>query len=72
VSAKEPEKHLGKEVKVPGYLITTRPVYTVKNETMYFYTFIDAVIDWLHNVFFPQVANCNNANGKGFYSMKVK
>ena len=45
--ADEIEKHLGKEVNVLGYLITTKPVRTIKNETMYFHTFIDAKGDWL-------------------------
>ncbi len=57
---------------VPGYLITTKPVHTIKNETMYLHTFIDAAGDWLDTVFFPQVANYSNVNGKGFYSMKGK
>jgi DNA polymerase-3 subunit alpha len=39
---------------------------------MYFHTFIDAAGDWLDTVFFPQVANYSNVNGKGFYSMKGK
>ncbi|MEJ7829007.1 MAG: DNA polymerase III subunit alpha [Segetibacter sp.] len=70
--ADEIEKQLGKEVNVLGYLITTKPVHTVKNETMYFHTFIDAKGDWLDTVFFPQTANRYNIIGKGFYSMKGK
>ncbi len=42
--AGEIEKHLGKEVNVLGYLITTKPVRTIKNDTMYFHTFIDAKV----------------------------
>jgi hypothetical protein len=37
--AKEIKKHLGNEVNELGYLITTKPVHTIKNETMYFHTF---------------------------------
>jgi DNA polymerase-3 subunit alpha len=66
------KKCLGKEVTVLGYLITTKPVRTVKNETMYFHTFIDAEGDWLDCVFFPGVATYYPVSGKGFYSMKGK
>ncbi|HRI20246.1 MAG TPA: PHP domain-containing protein, partial [Panacibacter sp.] len=64
------EKYLGKEVQVLGYLITSKPAHTIKNETMYFHTFIDAAGDWLDTVFFPQVARFGNVTGKGFYAMK--
>ena len=47
VPADEIEKHLGKEVNVLGYLITTKPVQTIKKEMKYFHTFIDANDDWL-------------------------
>jgi hypothetical protein len=70
--ADEIEKHLGKEVNVLGYLITTKPVPTIKNDTMYFHTFIDAKGDWLDTVFFPQTAIRYNITGKGFYSMTGK
>ena len=70
--ARDLKKSLGKEVTVLGYLITTKPVRTVKNETMYFHTFIDAEGDWLDCVFFPGVATYYPVSGKGFYSMKGK
>jgi len=54
--ADEIQKHLGKEVDVLGYLITTKPVRTIKGDTMYFHTFIEAKGDWLDAVFFPQTA----------------
>jgi DNA polymerase III alpha subunit len=70
--ANEIEKHLGKEVNVLGYLITTKPVRTIKNDTMYFHTFIDANGDWLDAVCFPQIAIHYPVNGKGFYGIKGK
>ncbi len=70
--ANEIEKHLGKEVNVLGYLVTTKPVRTIRNDTMYFHTFIDAKGDWLDAVFFPQTAIRYPVTGKGFYSMKGK
>jgi DNA polymerase-3 subunit alpha len=68
----EIERHLGKQVNVLGYLITSKPVHTVKNETMYFHTFIDAGGDWLDTIFFPPVARKSPVTGTGFYSMKGK
>jgi DNA polymerase-3 subunit alpha len=65
-------QHLGKQVTVLGYLVASKAVGTVKNETMYFHTFIDAAGDWLDTVFFPQVADYHNVTGKGFYSMTGK
>ena len=70
--ASEIESLAGQEVEVLGYLITSKPVHTVKNETMYFHTFIDAAGDWLDTVFFPAVATRYPITGRGFYSMKGK
>ncbi|HVK98009.1 MAG TPA: hypothetical protein VM368_09330, partial [Flavisolibacter sp.] len=72
VPANEIERFLGKEVKVLGYLVTSKPVFTIKKETMYFHTFIDAAGDWLDTVFFPVIAHKYPVTGKGFYSMKGK
>jgi hypothetical protein len=72
VAASEIEKHLGEEVTVLGYLVTSKPVRTVKQETMFFHTFIDAAGDWLDTVFFPPTALRYPITGKGFYSMKGK
>ena len=72
IPANEIQNHLGKEINVLGYLITTKPVHTIKNENMYFHTFIDAAGDWLDTIFFPQTAMYYPVNGKGFYSMKGK
>jgi DNA polymerase-3 subunit alpha len=51
---------------VLGYLIVTKPVRTIKNDTMYFHTFIDAKGDWLDAVCFPQIAIRYSVTGKGF------
>ncbi len=66
------DKHLGKEIIVLGYLITSKPSRTIHNETMFFHTFIDAAGDWLDTVFFPPTAKYYNVNGKGFYAIKGK
>lgn len=68
--AAEIGNHLGKEVTVLGYLITSKPVNTVRNETMCFHTFLDAAGDWLDTIFFPPVFKRTQVNGKGFYRMQ--
>ena len=70
--AAELETYMGKEVTTLGYLITSKPVGTIKGERMYFHTFIDADGDWLDTVFFPPAAKFYNISGKGFYAMTGK
>jgi DNA polymerase-3 subunit alpha len=65
-------KFLGKEIKMLGYLITTKQVRTVRNDMMYFGTFIDANGDWLDTVHFPDVNRYYPLGGKGFYKMSGK
>lgn len=72
VPAREIPQYLGKEISVLGYLITSKPVRTIKNEAMFFHTFIDAAGDWLDTIFFPPAASRYPVQGKGFYSMKGK
>lgn len=70
ITACELEKHRGQEVNVIGYLITTKPVHTIKNEAMYFHTFLDQQGNWLDTVHFPQVASQYPIMGRGFYGMR--
>src|SRR5690606_34716532 len=72
VPANDLPKHLGKEVKVMGYFIVQKAVNTIRNEMMYFNTFIDAAGDWLDTILFPPAARFTPVNGKGFYSMSGK
>lgn len=67
--ARDLPDHLGKRVSVLGYLVTSKPVNTVTNETMHFHTFLDAEGDWLDCIFFPQVSRYHPVTGKGFYVM---
>ncbi len=67
--ASEMSQHLGKTVTMLGYLITWKPVHTIKRELMYFGTFIDAAGDWLDTVHFPDSVQRNPLQGKGFYRM---
>jgi hypothetical protein len=61
--------HLGKQITMLGYLITWKPVHTIKRELMYFGTFIDAAGDWLDTVHFPDSVAQYPLQGKGFYRM---
>jgi DNA polymerase III alpha subunit len=67
--ARELPDYFGKRVSVLGYLVTSKPVNTVTNETMHFHTFLDAAGDWLDCIFFPQVSRYHPVTGKGFYVM---
>ena len=68
--ASELSNHIGKEVSVLGYLVTSKPVRTSKGEMMYFHTFIDTAGDWIDTVFFPPVNRCQPVQGRGIYEMK--
>ncbi len=59
-------------MNVLGYLITIKPGRTIKIDTIYFHTFINAKEDCLASVCFPQTAIRYPVTGKGFYSMKGK
>jgi DNA polymerase-3 subunit alpha len=69
ISASNMPAHLGKIVTMLGYLITWKPVHTIKRELMYFGTFIDANGDWLDTVHFPDSVKRFPLQGKGFYRM---
>jgi DNA-directed DNA polymerase III PolC len=61
--------HLGKQVTVLGYYVTMKPVRTVKGESMFFGTFIDAAGNWLDSVHFPASAKRYALSGRGYYRM---
>ena len=60
------------KVHVIGYFVTTKPVRTVKGETMYFGTFLDKHGEWLDTIHFPDIARRYPVQGKGYYEMKGK
>ncbi len=70
--ARELSLYPGKLVSVLGYLITSKPVNTITNETMHFHTFLDAEGEWLDCIFFPNISRYYPVTGKGFYAMKGK
>ena len=70
-ASKLPE-HLGKEVSVLGWLVTSKPVNTFDRQTMHFHTFLDGVGEWLDTIFFPNTSRYYPVTGKGCYAMKGK
>jgi DNA polymerase III alpha subunit len=66
------KNHLGLEIKMLGYLVTTKTVHTIKNKLMYFGTFTDVNGDWLDTVHFPDSYQRYPLSGKGFYQMNGK
>jgi DNA polymerase-3 subunit alpha len=69
VPAARMQEYLGQTITMLGYLITWKPVHTVKKEMMYFGTYIDAAGDWLDTVHFPDSAKAYPLQGRGFYRM---
>jgi len=65
-------QYMGKEITVLGYLVTMKPVRTIKKEEMFFGTFIDTDGDWLDTVHFPQSALKYPLQGRGYYRMTGK
>jgi DNA-directed DNA polymerase III PolC len=60
-------KHVGKPVTMLGYLVTMKPSRTIKGETMFFGTFLDAAGNWLDTVHFPGSAAKYPLHGRGYY-----
>lgn len=69
IAAIDMPQYLGQKITMLGYLITWKPVHTIKRELMYFGTFIDAAGDWLDTVHFPDSTKRYPLQGKGFYRM---
>lgn len=72
LSSRELPGHLHQMVELIGYFVTTKPVITVKGETMQFGTFLDKHGDWLDSVHFPDSFRQYPFLGKGFYVLKGK
>jgi DNA polymerase-3 subunit alpha len=70
--AKEISKHKGKVVTVLAYFITRRHAVTKYNDEMFFGTFVDAALDWIDTVHFPDVARQYPLHTSGFYRITGK
>ena len=70
--AKDLPLHLGKFVKIYGYLVTAKYTKTFKKEVMHFGTFLDQKGHWIDTVHFPPVAKKFPFRGKGIYELVGK
>lgn len=72
VPATKMANHLAQTITMMGYLITYKPVRTVKGDTMCFGTFIDVQLDWIDTVHFPDSLQRYPLQGNGFYRLTGK
>jgi DNA polymerase-3 subunit alpha len=70
VLATDLPQHLGKGVTMLTYFVTDKIVPTKNNATMSFGTFLDANLDWLDTVHFPDTYKNFPMEGKGFYKIR--
>lgn len=63
-------EHIGEEMTLLGYLVTLKHIRTLKDDRMFFGTFIDAQGNWLDTVHFPESAFKYPLSGNGFYRCK--
>ncbi len=64
------EDHVGEEMTLLGYLVTLKHIRTLKDDRMFFGTFMDAQGNWLDTVHFPESAFKYPLSGSGFYRCK--
>ncbi len=60
----------GHRVRMLGWLVTTKYVRTIRNETMYFGCFLDHQGDFFDTVHFPETARKYPFRGSGIYLMQ--
>jgi DNA polymerase-3 subunit alpha len=72
ISAKDLPLYKGKQVTVLGYYVTEKHARTIKGESMFFGTFLDAEGNWIDIVHFPGAARRDPLQGKGFYRLAGK
>ncbi len=72
VSANEIMNHLGKNIRVLGYLVTVKNTKTTDGKLMQFGTFVDRFGDWIDTVHFPPVVGRFPFRGKGCYLLVGK
>ena len=70
--AKDLDKHIGKPVTVLCYYIAHKQVPTKNDDEMFFGTFVDADLDWIDTVHFPDAAKKYPLNKSGFYKITGK
>jgi len=60
----------GRHVCMYGYLVTTKPVRTIKGEMMYFGSFVDCEGNFLDTVHFPETARKFPFRGRAVYRLQ--
>lgn len=69
VQARDLAKKIKKQVRIVGYVITTKNARTLKGESMHFGTFYDSLGEFFDTVHFPDSAKKFPFRGRGFYEM---
>jgi DNA polymerase-3 subunit alpha len=72
IPAREIGKHTGKVIRMLVYYIAHKQVPTKNNAEMFFGTFVDAELEWVDTVHFPDVADKYPMHSSGFYKVKGK
>ncbi len=72
VAAKDLHLHHKKIVSVLCYFIARKHAVTKNDEGMFFGTFVDAQLDWIDTVHFPEVARQYPLHKSGFYKITGK
>jgi DNA-directed DNA polymerase III PolC len=63
-------KKINQQVKITGYLVTTKNTQTIDHKLMHFGTFIDCDGNFFDTTHFPDVARKYPFRGSGFYRLK--
>jgi hypothetical protein len=63
------KKNKGSQVCMYGYLVTTKPVRTVKGEQMHFGSFVDCEGDFFDTVHFPDASRQYPFRGRAVYRL---
>lgn len=70
--ARDLVQKINKQVRIVGYVVTTKDTRTLKNDPMHFGTFYDMHGDVFDTVHFPNVAIKYPFRGRGFYELTGK
>jgi DNA-directed DNA polymerase III PolC len=62
-------RHVGQTVTVLAYYVTYKVVPTKNGKTMCFGTFVDADLQWIDTIHFPEQYKAYPLTGKGFYKI---
>lgn len=72
VFAENLNQYINKTIRIMGTLVTTKPVKTIKNELMYFGTFLDENGNFFDTVHFPPSLKEYGFKGSGVYLIMGK